>query len=80
MTGLLVNDVDHAFFDEHIGNYNLRAVDKDIVAVNGHVDIAFAQSGDIHAIREHSGVHDGIPHDVVAEYALKLLHGYVAKG
>ena len=77
--GLLVNHVDHAFFDKHIGNHNLRAVDEDIVAVNGHVDSAVGQSGDVHAIREHSGVHDGVRYDVVAEYALELLHGYVAQ-
>ena len=80
MAGLLVNDVDHTFFDKHIRNHNLRAVDKDIVAVNGHMNIALGQSGDVHAIREHSGVHDGILYDVVAEYALELLYGYVAQG
>lgn len=79
MVGLLVNHVDHAFFDKHIGNHNLRAVDEDIVAVNGHVDSAFGQGGEVLAIRKHSGVHDGVRNDVVAEYALELLHGYVGQ-
>jgi len=79
MVGLLVNHVDHAFFDKHIGSHNLRAVDEDIVAVKGHVDSAFGQSCEVRAIREHSGVHDGVLHDVVAEYALELLHGYAGQ-
>jgi hypothetical protein len=79
MVGILVNHVDHAFFDKHIGNHNLRAVDEDIVAVSGHVDSAVGQSGEARAIREQSRVRDGVPYDVVTEYALELLYRYVAQ-
>ena len=72
--------MNNTLLHEHIGNNDLGAVDKNIVAINGYGEGAVGQGSQLRAVGEHRGIPDDIGHDMVAENTNKLLHGDVRKG
>ena len=77
---LLVNDVDDALLDEHVGNNDLGAVDEDIVTINGDGEGAVGQRSQHRAVCEQGRVSNDIGDDVIAKNASELLHRDVRQG